>query len=124
MPNRPRRWLREWKSGNKFGIIPSMYVAVYRWKLKPEMEKAFAELWEKGTLLFRSEQGALGSRLHQADDGTYFAYAQWPSRELYHAKKTLSPQHQDNLARMRECVLESFPVLLGEVSRDLLVHGK
>lgn len=98
-----------------------MYIAFYRWKLKPGSEATFQKCWEEGTLLFRSEQKAMGSRLHKGDDGTYFAYAQWPSREAYHAERSLSVEHQQTLLQMRECVAESFPVTLGEVMSDLLV---
>lgn len=99
-----------------------MYVAIYRWKLKHGTEEAFAGYWSEGTLLFRSEQRAWGSRLHRGDDGTYFAYAQWPDRELYHSKKNLSPRHTENLTKMRECIEESFPVIMGEVTHDLLLQ--
>lgn len=100
-----------------------MYIAFYRWRLKPGSEKKFEEQWEKGTMLFRDEQKTLGSRLHKADDGTWFAYAQWPSREMYHAKKELSPEHRETLKLMSECILESFPPILGEVTCDLLVKS-
>ncbi len=99
-----------------------MYVVFYRWKLKPGSEESFAKYWEEGTHLFRNEQKALGSRLHKADDGTYFAYAQWPDRETYHAKKTLSQKHRIILNEMSECVLESYPSILGDVQRDLLLN--
>lgn len=101
-----------------------MYVAIYRWKLKPGSEDAFTKHWEAGTWLFRFEQKTLGSRLHRADDGTYFAYAQWPSRESYHAKRALSGTHKENLAKMKECVEEAFPVILGDVSCDRLVQPR
>ena len=99
-----------------------MYVAFYRWRLKPGTETQFESHWREGTLLFRNEQKALGSRLHRADDGTYFAYAQWPTRELYHAEDNLSELHRESLRKMRECVAESFSPVLGEVCADLLVR--
>lgn len=98
-----------------------MYVAIYRWKLKPGQEQTFIDHWDAGTGMFVNEQGAWGSRLHLADDGTYFAYAQWPSRELYHAKRTLSPEHQQNLEKMRACVEESQTTILGDVVYDRLI---
>jgi len=64
-----------------------MFIALYRWRIKPGMEKQFEHFWQIGTPLFRDQHGALGSRLHIAEDGSYFAYAQWPDRETYLAKK-------------------------------------
>lgn len=98
-----------------------MYIAFYRWRLKVGREETFRALWEAGTQLFIDEQHTLGSRLHKADDGTYFAYAQWPSRESYHKNKQLSQEHQETLIKMRDCVEESFPVILGEVQSDFLI---
>jgi heme-degrading monooxygenase HmoA len=100
-----------------------MYVAFYRWRLNQGQEAEFSRLWHEGTLLFRTEQGALGSRLHKAEDGTYFAYAQWPSREAYHAKKHLSPEHRELLQAMQACVGETFPTHLGAVEDDLLIRA-
>lgn len=101
--------------------MTNMYVAFYRWRLKPGTEKVFEDHWNRGTLLFRNDHRALGSRLHKADDGTWFAYAQWPSREMYHSKRELSAQHKETLNKMAECVLESFPPILGDVACDLLL---
>lgn len=99
-----------------------MYTAFYHWRLVPGREEEFAALWKEGTLLFRTEQNSLGSRLHLADDGTYFAYAQWPSREAFHREKMLSPRHQEILTAMYKCMEKGFPSVLGEVKIDLLVH--
>lgn len=101
-----------------------MYIAIYRWKLKPGREAEFTQNWDEGTVKFRDEHHSLGSRLHLGDDGTYFAYAQWPSKEAYHRKKELSETHRDNLAKMSECVAEQFPTILGEVSCDWLMPPK
>lgn len=98
-----------------------MYSAFYHWRIKPGREQDFVRLWSEGTLLFRDEQNTLGSRLHKADDGTYFAYAQWPSADMFHGPRTLSPHHTQVLKDMRDCVEQSFPAVLGEVLVDCLV---
>jgi heme-degrading monooxygenase HmoA len=100
-----------------------MYVALYRWKLKPGMEQIFETHWKESTLLYRSEQKGLGSRLHRNDDGTFFAYAQWPNRETYHAKRELSHEHKESLMKMNACIEEIYTQILGEVSCDLLLHS-
>lgn len=61
------------------------FAVIYRWRLVPGMETTFCEGWERVTILLKAKRGALGSRLHRADDGTWVAYAQWPSREAWEA---------------------------------------
>jgi len=39
----------------------------------------------------RNEMGGLGSRLHRSDDGSWIAYAQWPSRATWEAAQTTQP---------------------------------
>jgi hypothetical protein len=41
----------------------------------------------------------LGSRLHVAEDGTWVAYAQWPSREAWERVRELEPTRGHRLMR-------------------------
>ena len=59
------------------------FAVLYRWRLTPGMEATFREGWERVTVQLKQHRGALGSRLHLAEDGTWVAYAQWPSREAW-----------------------------------------
>ena len=97
-----------------------MFVAIYRWKIKPGMELEFRRNWEEGTKLFRDQHGALGSRLHKSEDGMWAAYAQWPSREIYYRKRDLSDVHNSYLQKMRQCVDGETLVETYEVVSDLL----
>jgi hypothetical protein len=71
-----------------------MYCIVYRFQLmapSPDTRAQFVETWSSVTEYFKRECGALGSRLHVADDGAYFAYAQWPSRDVFAATDLHEP---------------------------------
>src|SRR5690606_12604120 len=71
------------------------FAVVYRWKLRAGGEERFAAAWGAVTAILRERCGALGSRLHRADDGTHVAYAQWPSRDAW---KSADPEGGDVLA--------------------------
>lgn len=60
-----------------------MFCIVYQWKVKPEKADRFRELWRAGTEAAYSKGGSFGSRLHQCEDGTWIAYAQWPDKETW-----------------------------------------
>lgn len=98
-----------------------MFVAVYRWKVKPGMEEQFREGWRRITLLARERCGAWGSALFRAQDGTWVAIARWPDRDARtrcFEHGTLDPE----ASRMvREAVLESFDAMELESSDDLWV---
>lgn len=68
-----------------------MYAVSYRFTLQPEAlklgrrraEAEFIELWSGLTAFFKTECGALGSRLHRGADGAFYGYAQWPSADVF-----------------------------------------
>jgi hypothetical protein len=55
-----------------------MFVAIYRWRLRPGMESQFVDGWERVTRAIDAECGSHGPRLHKCADGTWLAYARWP----------------------------------------------
>ena len=55
-----------------------MFAVLYRWQIEPGMEEQFADGWHRVTRAIHASCGSYGSRLHRADDGTWFAYARWP----------------------------------------------
>jgi hypothetical protein len=55
-----------------------MFVAIYRWRLRPGMESQFVDGWERVTRAIYGQCGSYGSRLHKCEDGTWLAYARWP----------------------------------------------
>lgn len=84
---------------------PALFL--YRWRLRPGAEDAFAAAWTDATReLLRA--GSLGSRLHRGDDGLWYGYAQWPDADRRDAAfATLGAS--DARDRMRECVAETLP---------------
>lgn len=72
-----------------------MYCIIYRFQLchpSPETSARFVKTWSGITDYLKRECGAHGSRLHQADDGAFFAYAQWPSLAVFEASSEHEPK--------------------------------
>lgn len=97
-----------------------MFIALYRWKVKEGLENKFKEGWHRRTQEIYMKCGSLGSRLHRAEDGTWFGYAQWPDKSTWETagNKPLT----DNEARemMRESIERSYPDVYMTVTDDLL----
>ena len=93
---------------------------LYRWKVKTELEARFIDAWSAATVAYRTI-GALGSRLHRADDGSLYAYAEWPSRNAWEDARGRSPIDEATGAVMREATLE-FEMLPLEPLADLLAR--
>lgn len=88
------------------------FAVIYRWKLKEGLEQQFIENWSKATQLLMKERGALGSRLHQAEDGTWVSYAQWPNKEAWLHHRSL-PSIDPKISRLvTEAEEEAFPPIL------------
>ena len=71
-----------------------MYCVSYKFTLlsnNSETRRQFIEVWSGLTVFFRESCGALGSRLHYADDGSFYAYAQWPSEAVKKAAEDVVP---------------------------------
>ncbi len=97
------------------------FVVIYRWRLRIGKEEQFQKGWETITRALLQERGALGSRLHQAEDGTWFAYAQWPAKKVWEHSRELGPLDPAASAAMAEATEESFePVLMTPVCDHLL----
>lgn len=94
------------------------FCVLYRWRLHPGHEEAFARGWLEVTELYLREAGSHGSRLHKCDDGTWAAYAQWPDRAAWEAAGRAGFE-VDGFAQMREAVAERFEeiVMTPEVDR-------
>jgi len=65
----------------------SNFRIIYRWKVKEGHEEQFKKRWEEVTKDIKSNYGGLGSCLHKANDGTYVAYAQWPTKKHWEKMK-------------------------------------
>jgi heme-degrading monooxygenase HmoA len=97
-----------------------MFAVIYRWKVVPGGETEFVSAWEALTHRLRDEAGALGSRLHRAEDGSFLAYAQWPDRQTWEAARDGPAPDEDLAGRMTAVVAERLEPVLLEVENDLL----
>jgi quinol monooxygenase YgiN len=88
------------------------FAVIYRWRLKPDLEQQFIRGWSKATQLLINQRGALGSRLHQAEDGTWVSYAQWPSKESWLYHRSLPSLDPEISRLMTEAEEEAFPPIL------------
>ena len=79
-----------------------MVIVLYRWKLKPGGEAIFREGWREMTESIYRTRGSLGSRLHRAEDGTWLAYAQWPSEETWRKSQKSGPANEAAGRKMSE----------------------
>lgn len=100
-----------------------MFAVIYNFRVREGHEQQFQESWCTRTEEIKVTYGGLGSRLHQASDGRWIAYAQWPSREAWEAfGKSTAESTPAQLAMRAAC--ESVETLLElDVKNDLLVKG-
>lgn len=97
------------------------FAVIYRWRIRDGQELAFRQAWERGTECLMRRCGALGSRLHRCEDGSWMAYAQWPSREAWERATPLEALDSDCWDRLSKSVAErDAPILLTPVA-DYLV---
>lgn len=101
-----------------------MFAVIYNFRVREGQEQQFQESWSKRTEEIKQAYGGLGSRLHQASDGRWIAYAQWPSREAWEtAGKRTGETTQAQLALRAAC--ESVETLFElDVRNDLLVKAE
>lgn len=94
------------------------FAVLYRWRLIPGLEDAFAESWAAVTEALKN-RGGLGSRLHKGEDGIYWAYAQWPSAQV-REEAFKEPLTVPTVRPMSESIAERFDEIRLEVIADLL----
>lgn len=97
------------------------FAVIYRWRLRAGMQQQFQQQWATTTERILREDGGLGSRLHQGEDGTWFAYAQWPDRATWERARSLPSTDPEGRQRFIDAIEESFPpVLLAPVADYLM----
>lgn len=97
------------------------HVVLHRFRLKSGQEDDFVSAWERLTDVLREECGALGSRMHKADDGTYVAYARWPSRAVWQNSQDNPPKSAAR-SLMAATIEERFPEQHFEIVSDRLAE--
>jgi quinol monooxygenase YgiN len=99
------------------------FCVIYRWRLHPGKESQFRAAWERGTQTLMRQHGALGSRLHHAEDGTWVAYAQWPNKAAWERARSLPSVDAEASRLMLDAELESHPAILLTPVADFLQSG-
>lgn len=104
-------------------VIPlnASVVVLYRWRLHPGMEASFVEAWSRVSERLRAERGSLGSRLHRADDGLWYSYAQWPSATTRSDSFALGSIDDEAGRQMSRAIAERFPEIILEPVADFML---
>jgi heme-degrading monooxygenase HmoA len=100
--------------------VHAMFAVLYRWRLKPGTEQKFRKDWKTMTDAIKAQHGTGGSRLHRSDNGEFWAYAVWPSRQQWEAAGKLPSANPEAGAGMRTCIEQSLPSTTLDVLDDLL----
>ena len=96
------------------------FCVIYRWEVRPGMEEQFQFAWKQLTHEFKEQHGGLGSRLHKASDGTWLAYAQWPSRDTWSQAEIASERGLLAMKQLQDAVAKRLEPILLEPIADLL----
>lgn len=97
-----------------------MFVAIYKWKLKDSRDSEFREAWRHATKAIYASRGSLGSQLMHATDGTYYAVARWPTRDLWLGRSDPDPADPQASQTMAGLIETNFPPIELEVTDDML----
>lgn len=97
------------------------FAVVYRWKIRPGHEAEFQQGWATITRRLREERGALGSRLHRSEDGTWVAYAQWPDKATWEASQQQGWADEEAGRLMTRAIAEGDPPILLTPVADYLI---
>lgn len=100
------------------------FAVVYRWKVSESKEAQFRAAWEEVTKAIIEFDGGLGSRLHKASDGTWLAYAQWPSRERWEQASAGTRIAKNAMQQLTDAIEERLPHIELEPVADFLGHNK
>lgn len=99
-----------------------MFAVIYRFRVVPGAAADFEVGWHRLTLAIRASCDAYGSRLHVAEDGTYVAYARWPSAEARAACWAAGSPDPEAARLMRAAITEEFAETQLTIVDDLLAE--
>jgi len=95
-----------------------MFVAIYRFRVRPGLESRYAADWQAATDIAIKEYGSAGSALCQEPDGTFVAIARWRCREDRQRFFNRADADPEARARQAEAIVERFPTLELDVIDD------
>jgi RimJ/RimL family protein N-acetyltransferase len=98
-----------------------MNAVLYRWKLAAGREQDFRAAWAEAAERIYRACGSFGSRLHEGADGTFWAYAVWPSEQArLRCFDDADLSSEACFGAMLECVEQRFDEVLLECVDDKL----
>jgi len=99
-----------------------MFITLYRWRVKPECERQFVEMWSERTAFYRKNYDSLGSRLHRGSDGIWYGYAQWKSAEQRgQAFESEKGKASEKSREFQAAIAEALPEITLEIVSDYLI---
>lgn len=107
-----------------------MFAVIYQAYLKLDRESEYKYHWHKVASYFIEHCGAIGSCLHQAEDGLWLAYSRWPDRMTRDASwrcdnivsNTLPDEIKESILVIKDCLdpTRMMPDICMDVVDDLL----
>ena len=85
-----------------------MFAVIYRGYIKAGREADYKKYWHKVAGYFVAQRGALGSCLHQTEEGLWLAYSRWPDKATRDASW---PGEQAPSAELPEDIREAIIVI-------------
>lgn len=109
-----------------------MFAVIYRAYLKAGTELEYQHFWNLVANYFIKHCGALGSCLHQTEEGFWLAYSRWPDKATRDAawpgeeapSAVLSDEIKKAILGIKSCIDQerAFPEICMEIKNDLLVR--
>lgn len=85
-----------------------VFAVIYRGFVLPQNEKRYRKAWHKIATYFVEKCGALGSALHQTQEGEWIAYSRWPNQQtrdkFWVDQETLPDEIKLSIQNLKECV--------------------
>lgn len=96
------------------------WAVLYRFRVHPLRETEFVDLWNEARRGLQRRHGTGGSRPHPAEDGTWCAWAVWPSEAEWEADAADAGLPLLGAEARCACVLECAAPLATGAVRELL----
>jgi hypothetical protein len=111
-----------------------MFAVLYQGYVKEGRAEEYKKFWHKIASYFLEHRGAIGSCLHQTDDGLWIAYSRWPDKATRDASWHAENAPESNLPEeikaaikiLKDCLdpQRKFSEICMEVVDDLLIKNK
>ncbi len=102
-----------------------MFAVIYRGYVPLHLQESYQAAWKVIASYFIQEKNALGSTLHQADDGMWIAYSRWPDKKTRDAAWSCETiySHPEPIIKATETLKNSLDKerLFPEICMDVIV---